>query len=87
MEFISGNTVRAHRFPNGFYLFTKIIQFGATVFPAYGAFNLSYAMIYLPGSGILVAYTDSSGTLSPRMFVYKVRTVVTEVVDYDPQRL
>jgi succinate-acetate transporter protein len=36
------------------------------VFPAYGAFNLSYAMIYLPGSGILAAYTDkSTGAISP----------------------
>ncbi|KAL4799452.1 GPR1/FUN34/yaaH family-domain-containing protein [Aspergillus venezuelensis] len=32
--------------------------FGATVFTSYGAFNLSYAMIYLPGSGIIAAYTD-----------------------------
>ena len=34
--------------------------FGATVFPSYGAFNFSYAMIYIPGSGILASYTDSS---------------------------
>jgi hypothetical protein len=34
------------------------LQFGATVFPSYGAFNLSYGLIYLPGSGILAAYTD-----------------------------
>ena len=34
--------------------------FGATVFPSYGAFNLSYAMIYIPGTGILASYTDSS---------------------------
>ncbi|CRG92433.1 hypothetical protein PISL3812_09492 [Talaromyces islandicus] len=40
--------------------------FGATVFPSYGAFNLSYAMIYLPGSGIMAAYTDSTtGAISP----------------------
>ncbi|KAJ5674303.1 uncharacterized protein N7477_004237 [Penicillium maclennaniae] len=40
--------------------------FGATVFSSYGAFNLSYAMIYLPGTGILAAYTDSTtGALSP----------------------
>jgi len=32
--------------------------FGATVFTSYGAFNLSFAMIYYPGSGILAAYTD-----------------------------
>ena len=30
------------------------------MFPSYGAFNLSYALIYLPGSGILEAYTDPS---------------------------
>jgi succinate-acetate transporter protein len=34
--------------------------FGATVFPSYGAFNLSYAMIYLPGSGILASCTDKA---------------------------
>ncbi|KAJ5758783.1 hypothetical protein N7520_005939 [Penicillium odoratum] len=40
--------------------------FGATVFTSYGAFNLSYAMIYLPGTGILAAYTDSAtGAISP----------------------
>lgn len=39
--------------------------FGATVFPAYAAFNFSYAMIFVPGTGILAAYTDSqSGALS-----------------------
>ena len=27
--------------------------FGATVFPSYAAFNLSYAMIFIPGTGIL----------------------------------
>lgn len=34
-------------------------QFGATVFPSYGAFNLSYAMIYIPGTGIIASYTDN----------------------------
>lgn len=38
---------------------TRPSQFGATVFTSYGAFNFSYAMIYLPGSGILAAYTDA----------------------------
>ncbi|KAB8238955.1 acetate uptake transporter family protein [Aspergillus alliaceus] len=32
--------------------------FGATLFPSYAAFNFSYAMIYLPGTGIMAAYTD-----------------------------
>lgn len=27
--------------------------FGATVFPSYAAFNLSYAMIFVPGTGII----------------------------------
>ncbi|KAL5342067.1 GPR1/FUN34/yaaH family-domain-containing protein [Aspergillus crustosus] len=40
--------------------------FGATVFSSYGAFNLSYAMIYLPGSGIMAAYTDpATGAVGP----------------------
>ncbi|KAL2860165.1 GPR1/FUN34/yaaH family-domain-containing protein [Aspergillus pseudodeflectus] len=40
--------------------------FGATVFPSYAAFNLSYALIYIPGSGILSAYTDATtGALRP----------------------
>lgn len=34
-------------------------SFGATVFPSYAAFNFSYAMIYLPGTGILAAYMDA----------------------------
>jgi hypothetical protein len=33
-------------------------QFGATVFPSYAAFNFSFAMIYIPGTGILDAYKD-----------------------------
>ncbi|KAF7558252.1 hypothetical protein G7Z17_g174 [Cylindrodendrum hubeiense] len=40
--------------------------FGATVFASYAAFNVSYSMIYLPGSGIISAYTDpETGVLSP----------------------
>ncbi|KAJ5108240.1 hypothetical protein N7456_004915 [Penicillium angulare] len=40
--------------------------FGATVFSSYAAFNLSYAMIYLPGTGILAAYTEATtGAVDP----------------------
>lgn len=40
--------------------------FGATVFSSYAAFNMSYALIYLPGSGIIAAYIDpKTGVLSP----------------------
>lgn len=39
---------------------------GATLFSSYAAFNLAYALIFLPGSGILAAYTDSeTGALMP----------------------
>jgi succinate-acetate transporter protein len=64
MEFITGNTVHELLLSNNLYgrQLTKALgpQFGATVFSSYGAFNLSYAMIYLPGTGILAAYTDST---------------------------
>ncbi|KAL4787987.1 GPR1/FUN34/yaaH family-domain-containing protein [Aspergillus varians] len=40
--------------------------FGATLWCSYSAFNFSYAMIYIPGTGIIAAYTDpETGTLSP----------------------
>ncbi|KAK5161634.1 hypothetical protein LTR04_003991 [Oleoguttula sp. CCFEE 6159] len=53
------------QFLSGIMEFVSGNTFGATVFPSYGAFNLSYAMIYLPGSGIIAAYTDASGAISP----------------------
>ncbi|KAK5170672.1 uncharacterized protein LTR77_005262 [Saxophila tyrrhenica] len=41
-------------------------SFGATVFPSYAAFNFSYAMIFIPGTGIMAAYTDpNTGELTP----------------------
>ncbi|KAH6663019.1 GPR1/FUN34/yaaH family-domain-containing protein [Halenospora varia] len=48
------------QFISGIMEFVSGNTFGATVFPSYGAFNLSYALIYLPGSGILAAYTDEA---------------------------
>lgn len=42
-------------------------QFGATVFSSYAGFNLAYALIFIPGSGIMAAYTDAqTGELSPQ---------------------
>ncbi|KAI1327897.1 GPR1/FUN34/yaaH family-domain-containing protein [Xylariaceae sp. FL0255] len=35
--------------------------FGATVFCGYGAFNLAYATNFIPGSGILAAYSTPEG--------------------------
>jgi len=34
------------------------LKFGATVFTSYAAFNVAYALIYVPGTGILAAYID-----------------------------
>ncbi|KAL2865978.1 acetate uptake transporter family protein [Aspergillus lucknowensis] len=62
--------------------------FGATVFSSYGAFNLSYAMIYLPGSGIIASYTDpETGVVGPEfnqalsiyIFVWFIITVLYTV--------
>lgn len=40
--------------------------FGATVFCSYAAFNISYALIFLPATGILDAYVDGeTGKPSP----------------------
>ena len=53
------------QFISGIMEFVSGNTFGATVFPSYGAFNLSYAMIYIPGTGILASYTDAqTGTLN-----------------------
>jgi succinate-acetate transporter protein len=58
MEFVSGNTVSATN--NDSKMLLIHVQFGATVFPSYGAFNFAYAMIYIPGTGILDSYTDKT---------------------------
>ncbi|KAK5048569.1 hypothetical protein LTR84_005660 [Exophiala bonariae] len=52
------------QFISGIMEFVAGNTFGATVFPSYAAFNLSYAMIYIPGTGILSSYTDESGQLN-----------------------
>ncbi|GAA5876555.1 hypothetical protein JCM3774_003137 [Rhodotorula dairenensis] len=38
--------------------------FGATVFCSYGAFNMTYAALYLPAFGVAQAYTLADGSLS-----------------------
>ncbi|GAA5981006.1 hypothetical protein JCM10908_003949 [Rhodotorula pacifica] len=40
--------------------------FGATVFCSYGAFNMTYAALYLPAFGVAQAYTLANGSLSPQ---------------------
>jgi len=57
------------QFISGIMEFVTGNTFGATVFPSYAAFNFSYAMIYIPGTGIIAAYTDSkTGAISPDFY-------------------
>ncbi|KAJ8082733.1 hypothetical protein PM082_008589 [Marasmius tenuissimus] len=49
------------QFLAGMWEFPKGNTFGATAFTSYGAFWLSYATIFIPGSGIAAAYADKSG--------------------------
>lgn len=63
-------------------------QFGATVFSSYAAFNLTLAMIYLPGSGIIAAYIDPSSNqltdefhqaLAMYLFAWMIPTMIYAV--------
>ncbi|KAI9731037.1 MAG: hypothetical protein M1834_005500 [Cirrosporium novae-zelandiae] len=47
------------QFVGGIFCWIAGNTYEGTVFPAYGAFNLAYGIIYVPGSGIMDAYTDS----------------------------
>lgn len=79
MEFVAGNTVSTVSCKERL-LFSSLFcrnlatsgstpQFTATVFPAYGALNLSYAMIFLPGTGIIASYVDKQkDQISPEFF-------------------
>ncbi|CAJ2504646.1 Uu.00g120400.m01.CDS01 [Anthostomella pinea] len=50
--------------------------FGATVFSSFGGFNLAYAFIFLPGSGIIAAYTDAETGLPTPEFSQAVAMFV-----------
>ncbi|KAL4939356.1 hypothetical protein BDV06DRAFT_214372 [Aspergillus oleicola] len=56
------------QFLSGIMEFVSGNKFGATVFPSYGAFNLSFAMIFLPGTGIQAAYTSANGDLDSTFY-------------------
>ncbi|KAL7894089.1 GPR1/FUN34/yaaH family domain-containing protein [Trichoderma sp. TUCIM 5745] len=49
------------QFISGIMEFIAGNTFGATVFPAYAALSLSFALIFIPGSGIIDAYSDAEG--------------------------
>ncbi|RMJ24900.1 GPR1/FUN34/yaaH family [Aspergillus sp. HF37] len=52
------------QFVAGIMEFVTGNTFGATVFSSYAALNFSYGLIYLPGSGIMAAYMDSTGAVT-----------------------
>ncbi|KAJ6566466.1 GPR1/FUN34/yaaH family-domain-containing protein, partial [Mycena capillaripes] len=58
------------QFIAGMWQFPRGNVFGATVFASYGAFWMSYAMIYIPGSGILAAYADNPDELASALGIY-----------------
>ncbi|KAF7302883.1 Gpr1 family protein [Mycena kentingensis (nom. inval.)] len=47
------------QFLAGMWEFPRGNTFGATAFTSYGAFWLSFATLFIPGSGILTAYEDT----------------------------
>lgn len=71
------------QFISGIMEFMSGNTFGATVFPSYGAFNLFYAMIYLPGTGILAAYTDPTTPRTQLPIPQRNRHVSLGLVHFD----
>ena len=57
------------QFMAGMWEFRAGNTFGATAFSSFGAFWLSYAMIFIPGTGILDALTKSNA-LHPALGIY-----------------
>lgn len=61
------------QFMAGMWEFRAGNTFGATAFTSYGAFWLSFAVIYIPGSGILTALTSGSNpALHSALAIYLV---------------
>jgi len=56
----------------GMWEFAAGNTFGATAFTSYGAFWMSFGLIYWPSSGILTAYADVPGQLSSALGIYLI---------------
>lgn len=56
----------------GMWEFPRGNVFGATAFTSYGAFWMSYATIFIPNSGILVAYDGHADELSQALGIYLI---------------
>jgi succinate-acetate transporter protein len=56
----------------GMWEFPRGNVFGATAFTSYGAFWMSYATIFIPGSGIITAYGDNVDELHQALGIYLI---------------
>lgn len=54
----------------GMWEFPRGNVFGATAFTSYGAFWMSYATIFIPGSGIVAAYDGNDDELNQAIGIY-----------------
>lgn len=56
----------------GMWEFASGNTFGATAFTSYGGFWISFATLYIPGSGILAAYDGKTAELESALGVYLI---------------
>jgi len=60
------------QFIAGMWAFPRGNVFEATAFSAYGTFWMSYAAIFIPGSGVLAAYGNNTQELSNALGLYLI---------------
>ncbi|KAH9931309.1 GPR1/FUN34/yaaH family-domain-containing protein, partial [Fomitopsis serialis] len=58
------------QFCAGMWEFACANTFGATAFTMYGAFWMSYATVFIPGSGITAAYADAASDEATALGMY-----------------
>lgn len=56
----------------GMWEFPRGNVFGGAAFSSYGAFWLSYASIFIPGTGIIAAYDGKTGQLDSALGIYLI---------------
>ncbi|KNZ76396.1 Ammonia transport outward protein 2 [Termitomyces sp. J132] len=60
------------QFMAGMWEFPRGNVFGATVMTMYGAFWMSYATIFIPGSGIMLAYQNNTSEFNNALGIYLI---------------
>ncbi|KAH9855739.1 FUN34 transmembrane protein [Lenzites betulinus] len=58
------------QFVAGMWEFATSNTFGATAFTMYGGFWMSFATIFLPGSGVIAAYGENADELNSALGIY-----------------